>query len=66
MVYRSDEKEKAVPLISRLLHYVFPYLRNHRYGYRRLSVTPQTCPLLPRCGKMANGKRIQQGSYHGL
>uniref|UniRef100_A0A4W2G446 DOP1 leucine zipper like protein B n=1 Tax=Bos indicus x Bos taurus TaxID=30522 RepID=A0A4W2G446_BOBOX len=29
MVYRSDEKEKAVPLISRLLHYVFPYLRNH-------------------------------------
>lgn len=39
MVYRSDEKEKAVPLISRLLHYVFPYLRNHRYG-RRTSVTP--------------------------
>lgn len=30
MVYRSDEKEKAVPLISRLLYYVFPYLRNHR------------------------------------
>ncbi|KAH0624841.1 hypothetical protein JD844_032690 [Phrynosoma platyrhinos] len=29
MVYRSDEKEKAVPLISRLLYYVFPYLRNH-------------------------------------
>uniref|UniRef100_A0A8C8ZI55 DOP1 leucine zipper like protein B n=1 Tax=Prolemur simus TaxID=1328070 RepID=A0A8C8ZI55_PROSS len=26
MVYRSDEKEKAVPLISRLLYYVFPYL----------------------------------------
>ncbi|XP_066474998.1 protein dopey-2 [Tiliqua scincoides] len=32
MVYRSDEKEKAVPLISRLLYYVFPYLRNHS-GY---------------------------------
>lgn len=31
MVYRSDEKEKAVPLISRLLYYVFPYLRNHRW-----------------------------------
>uniref|UniRef100_A0A8C5MGB8 DOP1 leucine zipper like protein B n=1 Tax=Leptobrachium leishanense TaxID=445787 RepID=A0A8C5MGB8_9ANUR len=29
MVYRSDEKEKAIPLISRLLYYVFPYLRNH-------------------------------------
>ncbi|XP_075053329.1 protein DOP1B [Mixophyes fleayi] len=29
MVYRSDEKEKAVPLISRLLYHVFPYLRNH-------------------------------------
>ncbi|XP_012882995.1 PREDICTED: protein dopey-2 [Dipodomys ordii] len=29
MVYRSDEKEKALPLISRLLYYVFPYLRNH-------------------------------------
>ncbi|XP_019514179.1 PREDICTED: protein dopey-2 isoform X2 [Hipposideros armiger] len=29
VVYRSDEKEKAVPLISRLLYYVFPYLRNH-------------------------------------
>uniref|UniRef100_A0A0P6J8V2 Protein dopey-2 n=1 Tax=Heterocephalus glaber TaxID=10181 RepID=A0A0P6J8V2_HETGA len=32
MVYRSDEKDKAVPLISRLLYYVFPYLRNHS-GY---------------------------------
>nr|KAF6381744.1 DOP1 leucine zipper like protein B [Pipistrellus kuhlii] len=29
MVYRSDEKEKAVPLVSRLLYYVFPYLHNH-------------------------------------
>ncbi|XP_072471021.1 protein DOP1B isoform X2 [Notamacropus eugenii] len=29
VIYRSDEKEKAVPLISRLLYYVFPYLRNH-------------------------------------
>ncbi|XP_028938040.1 protein dopey-2 isoform X2 [Ornithorhynchus anatinus] len=29
VVYRSDEKEKALPLISRLLYYVFPYLRNH-------------------------------------
>ncbi|XP_066542058.1 protein dopey-2 [Hoplias malabaricus] len=28
MVYRSDEKEKAVPLISRLMYYVFPYLKN--------------------------------------
>ncbi|XP_059824837.1 protein dopey-2 isoform X1 [Hypanus sabinus] len=29
VIYRSDEKEKAVPLISRLLYYVFPYLKNH-------------------------------------
>ncbi|XP_076857747.1 protein DOP1B isoform X2 [Brachyhypopomus gauderio] len=29
MVYRSDEKEKALPLISRLMYYVFPYLKNH-------------------------------------
>ncbi|NWI49630.1 DOP2 protein, partial [Calyptomena viridis] len=29
MVFRSDEKDRAVPLISRLLYYVFPYLRNH-------------------------------------
>ncbi|KAJ8013148.1 hypothetical protein DPEC_G00050280 [Dallia pectoralis] len=29
MVYRSDEKEKAIPLISRLMYYVFPYLKNH-------------------------------------
>ncbi|MBN3274071.1 DOP2 protein, partial [Polyodon spathula] len=29
MVYRSDEKEKAVPLITRLLYFVFPYLKNH-------------------------------------
>ncbi|MEQ2174641.1 hypothetical protein GOODEAATRI_009926, partial [Goodea atripinnis] len=32
MVYRSDEKEKAVPLISRLLYYVFPYLKNHSFA----------------------------------
>ncbi|KAG5283849.1 hypothetical protein AALO_G00046820 [Alosa alosa] len=30
MVYRSDEKDKAVPLISRLMYYVYPYLKNHR------------------------------------
>ncbi|NXO77391.1 DOP2 protein, partial [Sitta europaea] len=29
VVFRSEEKEKAVPLISRLLYFVFPYLRNH-------------------------------------
>ncbi|NWH89141.1 DOP2 protein, partial [Aegithalos caudatus] len=29
VVFRSDEKDKAVPLISRLLYFVFPYLRNH-------------------------------------
>uniref|UniRef100_A0A3B3D9J2 DOP1 leucine zipper like protein B n=1 Tax=Oryzias melastigma TaxID=30732 RepID=A0A3B3D9J2_ORYME len=32
MVYQSDEKEKAVPLISRLMYYVFPYLKNHAYN----------------------------------
>ena len=30
------------------------------------SVAPQTRPLLPRCGKMAHGKCIQQGSSRGL
>lgn len=29
IIYRSDEKEKALPLITRLLYFVFPYLRNH-------------------------------------
>ncbi|KAJ8350171.1 hypothetical protein SKAU_G00253010 [Synaphobranchus kaupii] len=29
VAFRSDEKEKALPLISRLLDYVFPYLKNH-------------------------------------
>lgn len=29
VVYRSDEKDRAVPLVSRLLYFVFPYLRNH-------------------------------------
>ncbi|KAJ8252976.1 hypothetical protein GJAV_G00207790 [Gymnothorax javanicus] len=29
VVFRSDEKERALPLISRLLEYVFPYLKNH-------------------------------------
>ncbi|XP_036396715.1 protein dopey-2-like [Megalops cyprinoides] len=29
VVYLSDEKEKAVPLISHLMDYVFPYLKNH-------------------------------------
>ncbi|XP_030642280.1 protein dopey-2 [Chanos chanos] len=36
MVYRSDEKEKAVPLISRIMYYVFPYLKNHS-GYNMRS-----------------------------
>ena len=32
VVYRSEEKERVVPFIHNILHNVFPYLRNHRYG----------------------------------
>lgn len=30
VVYRSDEKERIVPLLSTILGNVFPYLKNHR------------------------------------
>jgi len=30
VVYRSEEKEKVVPLLSNILYNVFPYLKNHR------------------------------------
>uniref|UniRef100_UPI00358E6688 protein dopey-1-like n=1 Tax=Myxine glutinosa TaxID=7769 RepID=UPI00358E6688 len=29
MVFRSDEKEKVVPLLISIMHYVVPYLKNH-------------------------------------
>ncbi|XP_051999915.1 protein dopey-1-like isoform X1 [Xyrauchen texanus] len=29
MVFYSDEKEKVIPLLVNLMHYVVPYLRNH-------------------------------------
>ncbi len=31
LVYRSEEKERVVPLLHSLLYNVFPYLKNHRY-----------------------------------
>lgn len=31
VVYVSEEKEKVVPLVSNIIGYVTPYLRNHRY-----------------------------------
>lgn len=31
MVFYSDEKERVIPLLVNLMHYVVPYLRNHRY-----------------------------------
>ena len=30
VVYRSEEKERVVPLLNSIMHNVFPYLRNHR------------------------------------
>ncbi|XP_075718190.1 protein DOP1A isoform X5 [Rhinoderma darwinii] len=38
MVFYSDEKEKVIPLLVNIMHYVVPYLRNHSAhnapGYR--------------------------------
>lgn len=31
VVYVSEEKEKVVPLVSNIIGYVTPYLKNHRY-----------------------------------
>lgn len=33
MVFYSDEKERVIPLLVNIMHYVVPYLRNHRYLY---------------------------------
>ncbi|KAK2113988.1 Protein dopey-1 [Saguinus oedipus] len=33
MVFYSDEKERVIPLLVNIMHYVVPYLRNHRYYY---------------------------------
>lgn len=33
MVFYSDEKERVIPLLVNLMHYVVPYLRNHRYFF---------------------------------
>lgn len=37
MVFYSDEKERVIPLLVNIMHYVVPYLRNHRsapsYGF---------------------------------
>ena len=30
VVYRSEEKERVIPLLSNILYNVFPYLKNHR------------------------------------
>jgi len=32
IIYRSDEKDKVVPLLSSLLQVVMPYLRTHSKG----------------------------------
>lgn len=31
VVYRSEEKERVIPLLNNILYNVFPYLKNHRY-----------------------------------
>ena len=33
VVYRSEEKERVIPLLSNILYNVFPYLKNHRFSY---------------------------------
>ena len=30
IVYRSEEKERVVPLLNTILYHIFPYLKNHR------------------------------------
>ena len=32
MVFYSDEKERVIPLLVNIMHYVVPYLRNHRWS----------------------------------
>uniref|UniRef100_A0A3B3TXW5 DOP1 leucine zipper like protein B n=1 Tax=Poecilia latipinna TaxID=48699 RepID=A0A3B3TXW5_9TELE len=60
MVYRSDEKEKAVPLISRLLYYVFPYLKNHAYNMPSFAAGAQLLSSLSgyACTKRAWKKEV--------
>lgn len=36
VVYRSEEKERVIPLLSNILYNVFPYLKNHRLEYLTL------------------------------
>ena len=38
VVYSSDEKDKVLPLLTTIMHHVFPYLRNHRYVHKMLRV----------------------------
>ena len=38
VVYSSDEKDKVLPLLTTIMHHVFPYLRNHRYVHKMLMV----------------------------
>lgn len=33
MVFYSDEKERVIPLLVNIMHYVVPYLRNHRWAW---------------------------------
>lgn len=30
VVYSSEEKERVVPLVSSIMYFVTPYLKNHR------------------------------------
>ena len=34
VVYVSEEKEKVIPLVSNIMYYVTPYLKNHRYVHQ--------------------------------
>uniref|UniRef100_A0A8C6JFN4 DOP1 protein n=1 Tax=Melopsittacus undulatus TaxID=13146 RepID=A0A8C6JFN4_MELUD len=46
MVFYSDEKERVIPLLVNIMHYVVPYLRNHSKWYvcfRKLDLEALAC-----------------------
>lgn len=49
MVFYSDEKERVIPLLVNIMHYVVPYLRNHRWeqAFHESSLLTTPCQSLP-------------------
>lgn len=46
MVFYSDEKERVIPLLVNIMHYVVPYLRNHRWTHVCLLFSVVYCAVL--------------------